>query len=475
MGRAAASATVLVVDDDEGLSRLIQRALEREGFRVVRASSGQDAIAWLATNRTDLMLLDLKLHDIEGRELINHLAEIQRVTPFVIITGQGDEREAVEMIKRGALDYLVKDVQFIEFVPTVVRRALQQIEKDTQHKQSEEALRLSEANLANAQQVAHVGSYEFDVPGGQRLHWSAETFRIVGLSPAQGELSQKEYLMQVVHPDDRTRVQAKLERTMKGGEHYEAEYRIVRPDGSIRRVHSIAEPLVSPDKKVIKLIGSLQDITERRELEEEVREISDREQRRIGQDLHDVLGQQLTAIGLSCESLRSDLVSACPALEPQAAQICRDVGEAIAQTRVLAHDLAGFRLEAGGLQTALMELARTTTSRARLKCRFECSSAITLAGGPASTQLYFIAQEAVNNAVKHSRASLIVIRLSERKDVLRLEIKDNGKGLRRFGKRGQGMGLRLMQHRAGLVGAELRVRSRAGKGVQVVCTLPRKQ
>src|SRR5205085_9466197 len=100
-----------------------------EGFSTARASSGKEAIAWLTRNAAELMLLDLKLEDIEGKELISQLADIHRSVPFIVITGQGDERVAVEMMKRGALDYLAKDGSFLQFVPEVVRGALAQVQQ----------------------------------------------------------------------------------------------------------------------------------------------------------------------------------------------------------------------------------------------------------------------------------------------------------------------------------------------------------
>src|SRR5206468_9861929 len=81
-------------------------------------------------NSADLMVLDLKLQDMEGKEVVKQLAAMDRSLPFIIITGQGDERVAVEMMKRGALDYLVKDAPFIELMPEVVRRALQRLQTD---------------------------------------------------------------------------------------------------------------------------------------------------------------------------------------------------------------------------------------------------------------------------------------------------------------------------------------------------------
>jgi DNA-binding NtrC family response regulator len=131
----------LVVDDDSGLLRLIQRSLQREGFSTALANSGQAAQDWLEQNRADLMLLDLKLQDIQGQDLVARLAQSGRCPPFIIITGQGDERVAVEIMKRGALDYLVKDVDFLQFVPSVVKRALEQLRKERRLAEAEEQVR----------------------------------------------------------------------------------------------------------------------------------------------------------------------------------------------------------------------------------------------------------------------------------------------------------------------------------------------
>ena len=139
---ALAGQMVLVVDDDRGLTRLIQRALEREGFCTTTATTGEAAQSWLMGHQADLMLLDLKLQDIEGAQLVERLVSGQKCPPFIIITGQGDERVAVEMMKRGARDYLVKDVDFLQFVPAVVRRALEQLDKERRLAEAEQQVHL---------------------------------------------------------------------------------------------------------------------------------------------------------------------------------------------------------------------------------------------------------------------------------------------------------------------------------------------
>src|SRR6266700_762418 len=153
-----AEQTILIVDDDRGLLRLIDRSLRRDGFLTATADSGKTALEWLAVHQAGLMLLDLKLEDIEGRELIERVKEADRCPPFIVITGQGDERVAVDMMKRGAVDYLVKDVDFLQFVPSVVKRALEQVENERRLRQLEkEILEISDRERQRIGQDLHDG------------------------------------------------------------------------------------------------------------------------------------------------------------------------------------------------------------------------------------------------------------------------------------------------------------------------------
>jgi len=139
--------TILVVDDDPGIARLIVRELERAGHHTASVPSGEEAIAWLETNVAHLVLLDLKLPGLRGEELLDRLDGLHDHLPFIIITGQGDERVAVEMMKRGALDYLIKDVNFITMVPTLVQRALARLQDQARLTAAEQALARSHAEL----------------------------------------------------------------------------------------------------------------------------------------------------------------------------------------------------------------------------------------------------------------------------------------------------------------------------------------
>ena len=345
---ATAAVRILIVDDDRGLAHLLERALKREGFGTAVAFSGQAALDWLSENSADLVLVDLKLQDISGAELIQRLSEKGHKLPFIVITGQGDERAAVEMMKRGALDYIVKDTKFVDLIPTVVNRALGQVATEQQLKAA---------------------------------------------------------------------------------------------------------------------------LAEHRRLEREILEISDRELNRIGRDLHDGLGQQLTALELYCAGLVTELEAHAPKLAPAGRELGRHLRDIVRGARALSHGLSPLPLEDNGLANALLELADSTRLLAKIECSFACSPAITVRDHAVATHLYRIAQEAVNNALKHSRTKKISLAVTRLGKGLKMTIEDYGRGFATEKAMPHGMGLRVMHYRAGLIGAELDVAAKPGKGTCITCAL----
>lgn len=335
--------TILIVDDDEGLLVLMAEALRDENFTVFTASSGAAAIARMAERKPDLMLLDLKLKDVGGQAMLKQLRRDELLVPFVVVTGQGDEKVAVEVMKQGALDYVMKDTALLDLLPGVVRRALTTVERD----------RALAATEAERQKLAH-----------------------------------------------------------------------------------------------------------------EVLQISEREQHRIGEDLHDGLGQQLTAIEMMCTSLKAD-AKGLPELERDLETVGKMLRETIRHVRLLARGLVPVKGEPDALQTSLMELAERARSVGRFQCRLECPAAVLVHDHGAAGHLFRIAQEAVNNAMKHSKAQSITIGLSRMRGVVELMVTDDGRGLPKG--RSNGMGLHVMKHRASVIGADLSIDSKPGKGVTITC------
>ncbi len=205
-------------------------------------------------------------------------------------------------------------------------------------------------------------------------------------------------------------------------------------------------------------------------LEREVMEISERERQRIGHDLHDGLGQRLTAASMTANALVTAAQNAgAPALAERGEDIGRQLREAIAETRSLAHGLAPVALVDDGLMTALATLAESTRRGGTVRCVFECAEPVRVADAEIAGHLYRIAQEAVNNALKHAAPAEIRIGLECREGALLLEVDDDGAGFDENADAREGIGLRAMRYRARLVGGALGIGSAPAGGTRISC------
>ncbi len=647
MASEAPTATILIVDDDAGLSRLLQKTLQRAGYTTATAASGKDAIKWLMQNRADLMLLDLKLQDIEGKELVNHLAATQRTVPFAIITGQGDERVAVDMMKSGALDYLVKDVNFIEFVPTIVRRALERLAKEKMLVEAQEAREQAEGQVAadldamtrlqrlgalfvrdgemepilveivdaamaiarsdfgSIQLVNAAGNLEIvaqrgfppwwvqfwnndsknqracskAVEVGQRIivedvercsifvgtpgleillragvravqstplvdrsgkllgifstHCKAphrpddrtlglldllarqaadiidrqqreaalretearyralvmassetvyqmsadwkEMHRLVGRDfIADTEGPSRMWLDKYIFPEDQAQVMAAIDEAIRTKSLFQLEHRVRRVDGSAGWTLSRAVPILDATGEITDWFGMASDITERKKLEQALVDVTEREQRKFGHELHDGLGQRLTGLEMLSHALAEDLSAHAEDLAKQARRLNSELRETVAEARLISHSLAPVQLDGDGLMRGLSELASRTSRHKGVKCRFLCEPPVVVEDQMVATHLYRIAQEAVTNAIKHGRARMIDIRLTESVGALNLCVENNGHPLPVKDQSRNGVGLNAMRYRVGLIGGALAIDSGKRRGVKVSCTLRRK-
>ena len=219
----------------------------------------------------------------------------------------------------------------------------------------------------------------------------------------------------------------------------------------------------------ILLQATVRDITERVRLEQEVLAISERERQRIGNDLHDGLGQMLAGAGYMTNSLRMDLAKSSAPEAGQLRRIEEVIREAIAQTRSMAMDVHPVGPETNGLMAALEKLAKKTSEQFCIRCDFHCRHPVLFKDNQDATHLFRIAQEAVTNAIKHGSPKRIVITLTQTPVRLNLAIKDDGIGLPPQPPKKPGMGLSIMRYRAGIIGGSLTVQRGTAGGTIVEC------
>jgi signal transduction histidine kinase len=236
---------------------------------------------------------------------------------------------------------------------------------------------------------------------------------------------------------------------------------------SLRNLYRELEERVSQ-----RTMALTQEMAERARLEWEILEVSERERRRIGHDLHDSLGQHLTGTALAGQVLQEKLAARMYPEAGAAARIVTLIEEAIGLTRSMARGLHPVEVEGGGLAEGLRELAASVSTRFGVRCEFEGDGGISIEDPSHATHLYRIAQEAISNAIKHGKARHITIEIRNEDDGVRLSVHDDGVGIAEPVPHGNGMGLRIMAHRARLIGSALGIRRDAAGGTVVTCLLP---
>lgn len=242
---------------------------------------------------------------------------------------------------------------------------------------------------------------------------------------------------------------------------------VVKALTSLRKLHHELEGRVR--QRTAALTNEMQ---ERERLEKEILEISEREQRRIGHDLHDSLCQHLAATAMAGQVLGEKLAAKSSPEAADARAIVKLVEDSIALTRNLAHGISPVEMEKEGLITALREYAANISQLFKVNCVFDGESPPMVQDAAAATQLYRIMQEAVSNAIRHGKPKKIIISLASRKRQLDLTIEDDGSGLPDEWQKNRGLGARIMAHRAAMIGGTFSIEPNPTGGTFVKCSVP---
>lgn len=251
---------------------------------------------------------------------------------------------------------------------------------------------------------------------------------------------------------------------------YECHWRAAQ--GTLRQIAWSGTSLRGGKGTPAYVIATGIDVTERKHLERAILEISEREQRRIGQDLHDGLGQHLTGIAFMTKVQEQKLKEQNLPFAKDAAKIVKLVNEAINKTRELARGLSPVVSESHGLMSALQQLSAEVEDVFGVSCQLQCENPVLIHDVSLATHLYHISQEAVSNAIKHGKAGKIEIGLSAADNRAVLTVRDNGTGCKKIPANNTGMGHHIMSHRAKMIGGTLDIQSCSPHGMVVTCIFP---
>ena len=343
-------------------------------------------------------------------------------------------------------------------------RALEQLDSERRLTEAEEQVHLIQSVVEQGFSAVLITTAELPDP------------RIVYINPAfakaTGYSTEKVVGKLLSSLESLTSVQERLRTGMPRGERFLEEISTYQTAGGERWGEWRVGPVKDRRGQNTHWLIIFRDIPERKRLEKEILEISDRERQRIGQDLHDGLCQHLAGIELMSQVLEQQLAPKSRAEAARAGEIAQHVREAIGQTRSLARGLSPVTPESEGLMSALRELAASTETMFGVTCRLVCDSPVRIHDPAVATHLYRIAQEAISNAIQHGKSQEVVIHLQADGNRVSLSVRDNGVGFPRVIPKERGMGMRIMQSRAGMIGGLLSIEKDPAGGTNVSCSVP---
>ena len=444
---------ILYLEDDPRDAELVQETLANDGIRchVTRVETEADFIASLEKGGFDLILADYTLPSFDGLSALKIAQQDWPHVPLIFVSGTLGEEVAIEALKIGATDYVFK-TRLSRIVPAV-QRALREAEERIDLGRAEEALRRSEAYLAEAQKLSRTGSFGWNVSSG-KIYWSQETFRIFEYdSPTEPTL---ELVLHRTHPEDRALVRQVIDRVSSERKEFDFEHRLLMPNQPVKYLRVVGRP--SKDESgSFEFMGAVTDITERKRAEEELhqKEVSLREAQtelahvsrvttlgELAASIAHEVNQPLAGIATNASACLRWLAGELPNLDEAREAIRRIIrdgnraGDVVSRMRAL-FKKARTAMEWLDINEAIKEVVILTQSEVRrnkVALRMELAADLPSVMGD-RVQLQQVVVNLILNAIEamstvEDRERNLVIRTQRGVgDEVRVEVQDSGIGL----------------------------------------------
>ena len=476
---------IVIIEDEAAHFALMERNIIKEiPHAVIHHFEGAGPfLERLDEIDPDIIITDYLMPGIDGVELLETLQNKESEIPVIMVTGQGDEIVAVQALKLGACDYLVKSDNFFTLLPRVIVRVIR--ESDLR-----ESLQKSEERFKNIFQNSPIGIGLCDSKG-RLVDVNSALLEIFGVSDAAK--------IKGIRVFDDTNMNDDIKMKLLNGEtvHHETIYDFemvnktrlydTTKTGAIY-LDLLTTPLEEDKHPFTGCLVQIQEITERKQAHEDVRRLSQQllkaqetERRMISRDLHDKIGQDLSMLKIGCETLFENDAQTSDKIKQRVSELTAMLQKTITAVRDLSYDLRPPGLHHLGLVSTLYQYCIDFSEKSRLSIDFDSAGMDNIElDWDTEINLYRLVQEGLNNIRKHAGAGQAVISLIASFPNIILRIEDNGRGfdvkerMARVTKEKR-MGLRSMEERVGLLEGKIRVQSRPGEGTKIFIEVPYKE
>ncbi|MBD3615407.1 MAG: PAS domain-containing protein [Gracilimonas sp.] len=463
---------IITILDHKGIIRYESPSVERILGYEPKELNGRDAFQYL--------------HEDDREKVLKLFAEVV-ANPNLVHTAEYRFRH--KSGKWVYLESIAKNIPDSMDGPVVVVNSRDITDRISNIRKLEE----NKVQLAEAQRIAKVGSWEWN-PGikGNELEWSEEMCRIYGVKPENFDHSYDTFIERV-HPDDRERTQRIIKRCLENKESCSFEHKIIRTDGEVRTLLCMGHMITDENDKVVKMIGTGQDVTEQKEKEKKLKEYSEQlrklsarierareeERIRISREVHDELGQMLTVLKMDISMLNSEMREMLPDdthtfFHNEAQKVLERINVIIKSVQRITTELRPEVLDDLGLKDAIEWQAQEFSNRTGIDIHFSSGISDTdFLDDEQSTTLFRIFQETLTNVLRHAKATTVDINLRKENNHIQLIIVDDGIGITQKEKEAStSLGLIGMRERTQLLGGSVSIEGEKEKGTKVVLTIP---